>query len=206
MHSMSMVQTRLRPALPFGAFLAALLLPGPALAQQAVLELDPAQTTVEITLGAFLHTVHGTFKLKRGLIMFDPATGKASGLVVVDAASGDTGNDGRDKDMHQKVLESAKYPEITFAPVQIQGSVAPEGDSQLAVQGVLNLHGQDHEMVIQAKVHIAGGELAAGSSFPIPYGKWGLKNPSTFLLRVKDTVQVNVHAVGRISLPAPNVN
>ena len=40
--------------------------PAPAVAQEAVLELDPNQTQVSFTLGDVLHTVRGTFKLKRG--------------------------------------------------------------------------------------------------------------------------------------------
>src|ERR1700681_1422369 len=46
---------------------------------------DPARTTVDFTLGDVLHTVHGTFRLKSGVIHFDPDGGKASGSVVVDA-------------------------------------------------------------------------------------------------------------------------
>jgi len=65
----------------------------PALrAQEAVVTLDPAATKIDFTLGATLHTVHGTFKLKSGEIRFDPATGKASGAVIVDATSGYTDN------------------------------------------------------------------------------------------------------------------
>ena len=37
-----------------------------AAAQDTAFQLDPAQTTVKFTLGDVLHTVHGTFKLKRG--------------------------------------------------------------------------------------------------------------------------------------------
>ena len=62
----------------------------PTLGQEIVLDLDPARTIVEFTLADFLHTVHGNFKLKHGAIRFDPATGKISGEVVVDAASGES--------------------------------------------------------------------------------------------------------------------
>src|ERR1039457_7209341 len=41
-----------------------------------VLNPDPPHTNVRFTLPATLHTVHGSFKLTRGAIRFDPATGK----------------------------------------------------------------------------------------------------------------------------------
>jgi hypothetical protein len=31
----------------------------------------------------------------------------------------------------------------------------------------------------------------------VPYVKWGMKNPSTFILRVNDKVQISIHAVAR---------
>src|SRR5579863_9012986 len=73
----------------------------PAVAQNAVLELDPAQSQVSFTLGDILHTVHGNFKLKRGTVKFDLTTGHASGLVIVDATSGDSGSHARDRKMHK---------------------------------------------------------------------------------------------------------
>src|ERR1700737_2792167 len=83
------------------------------------LEFDPAQTKVEFTLGATLHTVHGSFRFKRGDLRFDPATGQAEGELVVDTASGATGNDSRDANMHKKILESSRNPEIAFPPDRV---------------------------------------------------------------------------------------
>ena len=111
--------------------LAFLALAGLAMAPPAgramVLQLDPAHTSVEFTLGDVLHTVHGTFKLKRGNIDFDPATGKIGGEVVVDAASGDSGSTARDRRMNQKILESARYSDIVFAPDRVEGTVSAGG-------------------------------------------------------------------------------
>src|SRR5690242_15210846 len=77
-----------------------------ARAQQNTFTLDPAQTKVNFSVDSTLHTVHGDFRLQRGSIQFDNATGQAGGAIVVDAASGQSGNDGRDKKMHKDVLES----------------------------------------------------------------------------------------------------
>ena len=95
--------------------------------QHQSLQIDPAQTKVEFTLADVLHTVHGTFVLKRGTIRFDPATGKASGELVVDAASGESGNGARDRRMHKDILESDRYPEIVFRPDRVEGQGGAAG-------------------------------------------------------------------------------
>ena len=172
----------------------------PARAQQMVLELDPAKTRVEFTLDAVLHTVHGTLKLKQGRMEIDPAAGHSSGRVVVDALSADTGNGGRDNKMHREILESQKYPEVIFTPTQVEGQIAPQGHSRVQLRGMLSLHGREVEVVTQVEVQIAGDEWTGETSFPVPYVKWGLKNPSTFFLRVKDTANLTVHAAGRLTL------
>jgi polyisoprenoid-binding protein YceI len=168
----------------------------PLRAQQGALELDPARTAVHFTLKTSLHTVHGTFRLKNGKVNFDPAAGKLSGLIVFDATSGQSGNDGRDSKMHREILESQKYPEISFTPTEVQGPVKAEGDSRVQVKGALRLHGDDHEITIPVDVRISGSELSLDTNYSIPYIAWGLKNPSTFILRASDTVQLSIQAVG----------
>lgn len=168
-------------------------------AQEIVVTLDPTQTEIHYTLGATAHTVHGTFKLKSGAIQYDPATGKTSGMIVVDATSGKSGNDGRDSRMHREILESQKFPEITFTPQQVKGLVSPTGSSQVEVSGIFRLHGQDHDFTLPISVQMASTQATATAQFSIPYQKWGLKNPNTFILRVKDTVDIDIQAVGHVA-------
>ncbi len=185
------------------AVLALLLATGAALparaGQTTVVELDPAQTSIAFLLVGSLHDTHGTFKLKSGAIQFDSATGTASGSIVVDVTTGDTGNSSRDRKMHSDVLESAKFGEAVFTPMQVIGSVAPEGSSQVDVQGVLRIHGADHSVTMTMSVTAGGGKIIAKAQFAIPYAAWGMKNPSTFLLYVAGTVTVEVSAAGRLS-------
>jgi len=88
-------------------------------AQEVTVKLAPVQTKVEFTLGATMHTVHGSFQLKSGSITFDTTSGKADGRIVVDATSGESGDSSRDARMEKEVLESGKYPEIIFIPSQL---------------------------------------------------------------------------------------
>src|SRR5579862_1345434 len=90
-------------------------------AEDMRLTLDPVATHVKFILPDVLHTVHGEFTLKSGAIEFDPVTARASGAIVVDAASGESGSRGRDSRMHKNILESAMFPEITFVPDRVDG-------------------------------------------------------------------------------------
>ena len=173
-----------------------------ARAQEAVLELDPAQTQIGFTLGDVLHTVHGTFKLKQGTINFDAATGQASGLVVVAATSGDSGSHARDRKMHKDILQSDQYPEISFTPQQVQGQVLPKGDFKVQVLGTFTMHGAGHPLTLVVEAHLEGEQLTANTSFSIPYVSWGLKNPSTLFLRVSNTVDIVIQAAGHIRFVA----
>jgi polyisoprenoid-binding protein YceI len=157
--------------------------------------IDPAQTKVEFALGSLLHTVHGDFHLKRGTLTFDPQTGKASGEIVVDAASGESGSPARDKRMHAAILEIAKYPEITFRPDRVDGKVASEGKSQVQLHGVFAIHGVEHEILLPVTVDAGGGQYNVIGIFEVPYVKWGMKNPSTLMLRVDDKVEIVIHSV-----------
>lgn len=168
-------------------------------AQEKVFQLDPAQSRVNFTLSDVLHTVHGTFQPKSGTIRFNPATGEASGLLVVDATSGNSGNQSRDRRMHRQILQDQTYPEIVFTPQHVVGKLEPEGTSQIELQGLMSLHGQQHPMTVTMPVQLSHDQASADVHFVVPYVKWGLKNPSTFILRVSDKVNIDVHAVGHLS-------
>jgi polyisoprenoid-binding protein YceI len=180
------------------AFLTALTIAPPSQAQDSALQVEPAQTKIQFSLGSSLHTVHGTFALKSSSIRFDPASGKISGAIVVDATSGESGNSGRDSRMHREILESAKFPEIVFTPMQVMGAVAADGMSKVDVSGKFRLHGQDHDVTLPVEVTAEGPKLQIAIHYVIPYVEWGLKNPSNFFLRASDKVEIEIHATGRL--------
>lgn len=182
-----------------GRLLALAILAMPAFAASYTLELNPEASKIQWTLGDVLHTVHGSFRLTKGRIDFDTATGKASGLVVVNAASGESGDGSRDRRMHARVLESARYPEATFVPSGFEGALTIPGSSKIRVRGVLTMHGAPHDMTMDVQVNAeTPGQLRSVMTFEIPYVAWGMKDPSNFLLKVNKTVSVAIDAAGSI--------
>jgi polyisoprenoid-binding protein YceI len=174
-----------------------------ALSAQAPSELridfDPSTTKVEFTLADVLHTVHGSFRLKSGNIHFDPTSGIAGGALVVDAASGQSGNNTRDHKMNKEILETDKYPEAVFTPKKVIGQLAMQGGSQVQVQGMFRLHGADHDITLVVPVQVDGNQIKIQTQFDIPFVKWGMRDPSTFVLRVNKDVQMSISGNERIS-------
>lgn len=187
---------RILPGLSAVALLALTL---PASAAERTVTLDPEKTKISFSLGAVMHTVHGTLKLESGEVRFNPETGAASGRVVVSAKSANTGNRDRDADMHGKVLESGKHPQLVLEVARIEGRLDPSGTSKLTIKGKLAIHGATHEVAWPAEVTVEGGSVRAKASFKIPYVAWGMRDPSGAVLRVAKEVPVTVEAVGKIS-------
>jgi polyisoprenoid-binding protein YceI len=165
-------------------------------ANEIVLALDPAQSKVHWTLGTTLHTVHGTFALKRGTVRLDLESGKASGEIVADTASGQSGNDSRDKKMHKEILETSRYAEVVFRPDRVEGKVPASGSSSVQVHGTFVLHGSEHELTVPVQAELAADHWKGTTKFRIPYIDWGLKNPSNFFLKTDPAVEIDLQMSG----------
>lgn len=183
--------------LVFAVALAAFAAPG--VAADYSLDLKPDSTSVHFSVDSTLHTVHGKFALKRGRIDFNTETGKASGQVVVDVASGNSDSDARDSRMHSVVLESKKYPEAVFSPDRIDGAVSMTGASSVKVHGTFTIHGATHEVTMEAQTAVSGDQIHATLSFDVPYVEWGMKDPGNFMLKVNKVVKMTIETSAPLS-------
>lgn len=166
------------------------------------IELDPSKTLIEFRLPGSLHTTHGTFKLEHGFLKGDLNTGVASGSIVVDARSGNSGIGWRDDDMKNSVLEVDKYPEILFTPEHIAGQLATDGKFQATLKGVLTLHGKGHQVVMEVQGRLVANNLVASSHFSVPYVEWGMGDPSMLFLTVAKNVDVDIATAGSVTWTA----
>lgn len=185
------------------ASLAALALaPSPARAAEQRLLFEPGTTEIHFTLGATLHTAEGSVKLERGELRFDPEAGTATGEIVMDAKSAETGSELRDENMHRDVLESAKFPTITFRAERLEVTRRDETSADVTLLGSLLLHGESHPLAIPAKLTAPDPEhIGVSAAFRVPYVDWGMVDYSNLVLRVDRFVDVAVEAVGTRAAP-----
>jgi polyisoprenoid-binding protein YceI len=189
----------MKPHAPALLFAIPLALVSGAFAQHQTFRVNPDSSQVTFTLGGNTHHVQGTFHVQSGSIDFDSRAQKISGLLVVDAASGNSSEPSRDKKMNTDVLDTAHFAEVTFAPSSYQGAIAPSGDSTIQVSGVFTLHGTPHDLTLPMQIHIDGTNLTAKGHFMVPYVKWGLKDPSIFVLKVAKEVDIDLDLRGRLT-------
>jgi polyisoprenoid-binding protein YceI len=184
---------------PALAFTCALALAGVAPAAEQSLTLDPAATKIAFTLGATLHTAEGTIRLERGTLRFDPDSGTASGEIVVDAKSAETGSDSRDANMHRDVLESGRFPVIVFRPERLEVVARAATTADVKLHGRIEIHGGAHPLTIPAKLTADGPRLRISASFRVPYVEWGMRDYSNLVLRVDKHVDVTLEAAGHLN-------
>ena len=182
---------------------AALGAAGPLGAAPAILVLDPDTTQIRFDVDSTLHRVKGTARLVAGEVRFDTEGGAVSGRIEIDPRSLETGNGMRDDVLHEDVLESERFPGMSFLPERAD-VVALEGrEAEVRISGRITIHGSEHPLVVPARVSVEGDRVEITARFPIPYVEWGMQDPGNFLLRVDDVVNVEVEAVGRLDPPLP---
>jgi polyisoprenoid-binding protein YceI len=180
----------------------------PLAAAPRLLELDGARTSIEVRFGATLQNVRGRLGPVAGTVEFDDQTGNpAGGAIVVDLLEADTGVARRNRKMHEKILETQRYPRAVFSLERIDlPSPLRPGRNTLQLHGVLDLHGSRHALSLPVVAIVEGEEVTATGFTTIPYVEWGLRDPSYLLLRVAKEVRVDVKATGRLKTPPPPVN
>jgi len=178
--------------------LAAILAPV-ALAQHQTFAVNSDASEVKIKLNTTHEVVNGTFHVQSGSINFDRTASHISGMVIVAAGSGKTGNDSRDKKMNKDILKVDQFATVSFEPKTYTGTIAASGDSTVQVSGVFTLLGTPHDLTIPMQIHIDGSKATARAHFVVPYVQWGLKNPSFMFWKAENDVAVDLNVAGQVS-------
>ena len=142
----------------FAVLALAVILAPAALAQHQTFAVNPDASEVKMKLNTTHEVVNGTFHVQSGSIDFDRTASHISGIVIVAAGSGKTGNDSRDKKMNKDILKVDQFATVSFAPKTYNGTIAASGDSTIQVSGVFTLLGTPHDLTIPMQIHMDGIE------------------------------------------------
>jgi len=125
--------------------LTALVVASPAAAQDTWV-VDKAHSEVTFQIRHFVTKVRGRFQDFAGTVVADAARPEASSVeFTIKAASIDTDNDYRDKDLRgANFFDAEAHPEITFKSTK----VAPSGNDRYEVTGLLTMRGVSKEIVL----------------------------------------------------------
>ena len=117
---------------------------------------------------------------------------RADSLTVVDKIS-DSDRQTIEKTMREEVLETGKYPEITFNSTKIEATTNSDTQYQAKIWGDLTLHGVTHNVPLNAQLTFDYKTLRARGEFALKMSDYSIKAPSVGggTITVKDTLRFN---------------
>ncbi|MCE9625665.1 MAG: YceI family protein [Deltaproteobacteria bacterium] len=99
--------------------------------------------------------------------------------------------------MHEKVLESEKFPDIQYVSDKVQGWKKGDNSYDVEIQGTLTLHGSSRSLPLHATATLRGNRLEASGEIPLSQKDFGIKSYSYEggALRVADEVKISFNLV-----------
>ena len=103
------------------------------------------------------------------------------------------------KELDEIVLESAKYPEITFKSTSVSGKLVSPWTFDVRITGDLTLHGVTRQITIPATVTLSSDSFRAVGKFEIDRKDFNVNATDAFhgMVRVKHDVKFEFDIVAR---------
>jgi polyisoprenoid-binding protein YceI len=123
---------------------------------------------------------------------------RADSLKVTDKVS-DSDRQTIEKTMREQVLDTGKYPDITFNSTKIEATKNPDGQYQAKIWGDLTLHGVTHNVLINAQLTFDNKSVRARGEFSLKMTDYSIKPPSVAggTITVKDTLKFNFNILSQ---------
>jgi polyisoprenoid-binding protein YceI len=123
---------------------------------------------------------------------------RSDSLKVTDKVS-DSDRQTIEQTMREQVLETGKYPEITFNSTTIEVIKNSETQYQGNIWGNLTLHGVTHNVFIKAQLTIDSRSVRARGEFSLKMTDYSIKPPSVAggTITVKDTLKFNFNILSQ---------
>ncbi|MBI3698248.1 MAG: YceI family protein [Acidobacteria bacterium] len=179
--------------------LALLLCSLPVWGETFLIQAEGGRNSIQVHSRTQLDSFVSHTQTLSGRIELDPASPgpDLAGHAEVALESLDTGIPRRNRHMKEKVLETDRYPSVSFTLTGVRKPLPaslPDGRPvEVTVSGRLRLHGVEKqiEAPLQVIYHQARHELAITGRFSLLLSTYGIKAPRFLLLKVADEQQVS---------------
>ena len=146
--------------------------------------------------------IHGKGSAPKGSLVLDGST--ASGNLVFDLDSLDTGIRLRNEHMKAKYLEVGKYGQATLSVIKLSIPDALRSEfgkvEKLPFQGVLSLHGVQKPVTGFVTVSRATNQMTIAADFSLKVNDFAIKTPSFAGITMAEDVQVAIQLVAPLVL------
>ena len=174
-----------------------------AAAAPRVYEVIPEESDVGFDIKTSWHEVHGTTQKVSGTVELPQglAVDEARVQIDVDAATLDTGNESRDRDIRSKFLEAAAHPLLSFHSERLTGDLAHAGDGKevtIEADGEFEAHGVRQPVKVSATCVFRGDRAVVTLSFPLSLKAFAIRDPSRWFARSEDALVARANLVLRL--------
>jgi polyisoprenoid-binding protein YceI len=163
--------------------------------------IDAAESRIWFDADAPLHSFRGITQQISGYVTLRPGSPPqlAAAIVIIDAASLNTGNRERDADMREDFLEVTRFPSIEFRVGEVLTSrpVANEVGWDLVLQGKLTVHGITRDVMVPTTVSLASERATARGRIHLDMRDYNIRVPRLWLIPMKSEVLVGFEVVAR---------
>ena len=123
---------------------------------------------------------------------------QAASLTVTDEVN-EKDRDEMNRRMHDEVLESDGYSEITYECSKVSASRTGEGQYWVALNGELSMHGVTRTQPVSARVAVNGDTLRAAGDFSVRLSDYEIKPVSAAggTVKLKDEVKLSFEITAR---------
>jgi polyisoprenoid-binding protein YceI len=180
---------------------------------------EDGKNYASFTSEATLETINGRTSKVTGTIVADPASPETSSTeIVIDLPSIDTGIGMRNDHFRGAgFMDTDKFPSATFKSVSVSSpvkTIEANKPVELKITGDMTIHGVTKRITVPVRVvWIPESELTKSSrgpgdfvhattNFPIKLSDYGIPVPQKLVMKLADTVNVNIDVFAKPPAPA----
>jgi len=158
-------------------------------AQTKSVDVIKEESSITYRLSHPMHHIEATSKDGWFRVEIDPAKKEIKSVTAqVDVMTFDGGNSNRDSHA-MEVIESIKYPDVTFAGT----SVTQTADS-LIVSGKLTFHGVTQDIVMRGVAMWGEHKLSVDGGFVLSLTAFKIERPALLMIPVDDALKFSLKA------------